>query len=254
MMAALSLLTTVAAQTPATRPAITAEITNLGEFRGTRLGGLGLSMTLRLNGDIADPHGIRQVHITECRDNLGTDLSQPEFPIPSFISAEGGRLSRVLNVSQAPRRAEKISVLKGEALVCVGGKTETLTFDRLKSRMGTKLSNPLLIQTGLEVYVGRVSMVPATMPFTMPATFARQLERYGVRISQLPGVGISEVRLLDADGSVKYRTSSMTGTKQGLVFSLNRQTITDAVTLQIDVYTGAELRTVPFELRDIELP
>ena len=128
-----------------------------------------------------------------------------------------------------------------------------MNFEKLKSRAGTKLSDPLLAQAGLEVSVGRIPIEPPKFLAAMKPP-PQLLERNGVLVSDVKGAGISEVRLLDAEGKVKFHTSRALRTKNGLVFNLNGQSITDSTTLQIDVYTGAEPSVGEFELKDIRLP
>jgi len=186
-------------------------------------------------------HRVPTIRVSEAVDDLGDTLSLREA---SASRDSAGNTRLYIWLSPTPRRATRISRLTGEAIFWFGGTTQTVTIDNIRSRLGKPLENTLLSQAGLTVTAAEQPLIPATPNLkTLAVTFAGNQ------------AGIDGVRILDADGKVLARevsTSIQLGGGQMRV--VRRMPLTDAMSLQLDVWSGAEALRVPIDLRDVVLP
>lgn len=243
--------------------------------------GSGLTVTIRLDGpEMKNATHYGKVKITEATDDAGTNLQAQgntrfmgsgSDHFQPFRVWEGAMMSFGKPVPAAPasthdvelsvglpaRAAKKIAVLRGELQILGGaGQAKTVLVKNPQAMAGKVLTDPVLKQAGVTVKVldskaVAVSGAPADFPVMGNLGDGPGV---AVQISGNPNA-IGSIDVVDANGqSVGAGSGSMTMDNVMTKTIQLSKPLTAAMTLKLDVSVGQKAITVPFELKDIDLP
>jgi hypothetical protein len=246
---------------PTTKPSI--DVVAISERRGATLAAQpdsaerapGLSVYLRVAG-VDRPASYGEVVVTKATDDAATNLSPPpraageqktqEFTsvkqvtgAPDAEAAPGAFVARV-DLGSPARAAKRIAVLKGELRLTLGGDDKTLTLPGVLSLRGKTVEHPDLTRAGITVQVGAPGRLGG--------------DELPVMVS---GDGAQSVQVGVVDAGGNSITGSGSGSRsagsESWTWHLSRPLQpTDALTITLPA--GQKFVTVPFELKDIELP
>ena len=152
-----------------------------------------------------------------------------------------------LSLAPSSRKAAKISQLKGSLQVLAGGEKKTATVKKLKSLIGKQVEDPNLKAAGLEIKIldpekqkgGFFSGGPNSLPMEIKGNLN----------------ALQEFEILDASGEdvSSGHMSSGSDNKKTYIYDLD-QPLDDTIVVKVELMVGLETITVPFDLKDIELP
>ena len=204
--------------------------------------------------------------IIEAVDDAGTDIKKPaemgstlppslreklksqknEFDKVQhfFTKDKAGDTARVeLKLGTPARKATKISKVKGEVQLQCGGDRKVVKVSKLLSLNGKTIEDPQFKAAGL---VAKITANKQT----------NELEvEYSGNLDALAEMGFDEPSIVNAKGE-RASNGNSGGTfdgKTNMTYNLSMP-LDDSLVLQIPVITGQKIVTVPFELKDIELP
>lgn len=238
----------------------------------------GLTVRIRLDGpEVKNATKYGKVKITEATDDAGTNLrargktsfmgpEMDEFEPFRFQSGTvmhfGNTASVVpastrdveLSVGLPARSAKKIVVLRGELQVLAGvGQAKTVPVKNPQAMAGKALTDPVLKQAGVTVKV--LDAKAAAGAYGMPADMPVMGNNAPSVTVQISGNAIEWVNVVDASGE-KVSSGSCSTTKDNVkteTIELS-QPLNATMTLELGVSVGQKAITVPFELKDIDLP
>jgi hypothetical protein len=148
-----------------------------------------------------------------------------------------------LELSLPARKATKIARIKGTVDVTCG-ETKIVKVEKLTSLTGKKVEDPVLKAAGLELEIlGPIEDVENSFAVEYGGNLEARVDDH------------SEPEIADKDGkSVLQGTDAVTfGGKHKRQYAL-KQKLDDTLVLQCRVITNQKTVTVPFELKDVELP
>lgn len=196
--------------------------------------------------------------VTEATDDTGADLKPAPGPVgddgttefPPVRRQTGAQTYEELPGFYAPaklklpaRQARKLASLKGEIRVLAGGgdKPQTITVPNVKSLGGKTASHPDLSRAGVTLQVAEPS----------------QIDDRGLSV-MISGRTPRDVSfsVIDADGKRISRGGSGDGSGGGARYwriDLERP-LRDSDSLTVSLPIGQKQVTVPFALKDVELP
>jgi hypothetical protein len=148
-----------------------------------------------------------------------------------------------LELSLPARKATKIAHIKGTVdVIC--GDTQIVKVANLPSLTGKKVEDPLLKAAGLELEIlGPVEDVENSFAIEYGGNLEARVDDH------------NEPEIVDKDGkSVLQGADAVTfGGKHKRQYAL-KQKLDDTLVLQCRVITNQKTLTIPFELKDVELP
>ncbi len=226
----------------------------------------GLTVTLHASGAMADSAvGYGKLTLTKGRDNLGDPLriappSPTDFPAPSgangmvniqrqpagFGPASAG-FDVPLHLTDVPRRAMQIAVLRGSFLVIAGGKLRTVGINLMKSR-GHEIKSPVLAKAGLQIRL--LKTVPAGT--FMPG----RADRWVILAIKGQSAALRKVKVVNASGgdiSARFTTSSEHKGVHIKSYKVRRP-FKAGDKVELIVATGQKTIEVPFDFHNIKLP
>lgn len=235
----------------------------------------GIILRLRAEGgEIQSSMRAENIRIIEALDDTGQKLRNAaeatgiadgsawggDFLMPDWASAAAAetsagqakearrRIDVQIRLTPPSRKATKLARVKGEFEVRAGGSGRSVTFRNLASSLGRTLSDPVLRDGKLEVTLldpsqekgGDDSRAKNTLTLKIKGNLRRQS---------------GKVELLDSQGRdvTRGKTSTSTAGTTTLTYDLNRP-LDNRMVLKISFLVGQKPLTVPFDLRDIELP
>lgn len=249
--------------------------------QGVRMGpSTGLTVTIRLDGpEVKNATQYGKVKITTATDDAGTNLQaqgnnsfmglgsdqfQPfrqtgtmmDFGKPA-PAAPASNHDVELSVGLPARSAKKIAVLRGELQVLAGtGQAKAVLVKNPQTMAGKALTDPVLKQAGVTVKVldkkaAAANGMPADMPMMGNMGNGPSVS---VEISGNPNA-IESMDVVDAGGqSVANGSFDMTTDNVMTKTIQLSKPLSPAMTLKLGVSVGQKAITVPFELKDIDLP
>jgi hypothetical protein len=218
----------------------------------------GLIVFLRVDG-LDQPARLANIVLTEAKDDAGTDLlKQNGAGGDNKIITELPNVTRPLhdkvvedvpkafyaqvNLRMSARQAQRIASLKGEVRVSVGGgeKPAVVTVPAVKALGGKKVEHPDLARAGLTLQVAEQGP-------------QEQLELALMISGEVPRD--SDVSVVGADGkSVSTGCSGSSGKNAIQQLMKLQRPLNDTDRLRITLPLGQKKVTIPFDLKDIELP
>lgn len=263
-------------QTPAAAPTAGEQVTiapiSISETRSKNLVGeesgfgdrSGIELVIRVQGDsLKGATSFGKLKVADAKDDTGTDLKVKERPMfgndDDFKPIQSGMLGMLqkkgekgfrvkLDLGVAARKAMKISLVKGEFQVLAGGKEATVTAKSLPGMKGKTITDPKLKEAGVEITVVDPKKAGG-MFFGGSGPNSLALKMTGTLTA------IQEVEVLDKAGksATSGHMSSGSDNEQTVSYDL-KQPLDDTMTLQIKLLIGQKAVTVPFEVKDVELP
>ncbi|HYO09519.1 MAG TPA: hypothetical protein VER17_11150 [Tepidisphaeraceae bacterium] len=140
-----------------------------------------------------------------------------------------------------PRGATRIARLRGSFQVLGGGEEKVIAIDKLKSRAGRPVDDPVLSAAGLKL---EITQPDPGRPAEVGLHFSGHLDALG-----------EDVQFADAQGKdVKTRHVGVTGAEgRTATYNLGRE-LDDPVVVRVPVLVGQRVETVPFDVKDVQLP
>jgi len=231
--------------------------------------GSGIELTLHIDG--ADVKGARKfgkLKVTKAVDDAGTDLSKATEDTPRRDSDRFEEVREIQTFGMddakpkptgfdieltlptvSARGAKTIKQVSGSVQVLVGGEKKVVQVKQLKKSIGKAVEDPALKALGVTFTLvdpskaGAGAMIFGDKDKSMTAEISGNSD------------AIAEVSIVDASGE-KLNQGSMwndAGTKRIVTYDLEK-TLSDDMTLQIEVWPGQKTLTVPIELKDVKLP
>lgn len=228
----------------------------------------GLVLTLYASGPMARVAvSFGKVKVAVARDNRGDVLrlapaSTGDFPMPTPGSRMhkiqrqpagfGGHAPRGFDVplalTQPPRRAQRIAVLRGSFRVIAGGKLHSITL-KPQLLIGKRVNSPLLAKAGLHIKI--LKSMPAGI-FLFGGSGGQSL------ILSISGhkAALEKVKVLSASGKSICTGDISNGQKKGAKISAYQLThpLRAGDKLVLAVATGQKAIKVPFAFRNLTLP
>lgn len=229
-----------------------------------------LKLTLYVEGDkVNDATSYGKIEFDEVADDAGGDLKPKKkkgmFSFggggDEFTSLRNGQMGMrqekgedgfrmELKIAASSRKATKISRLKGQFQVLAGGEKKTVAVKKVKSHIGKKIEDPALKAAGLEVrIVDPKKKQGGAFDFGMGGGDSLPIEFKGdLNVLQ-------EVEIVDAAGKSVTSGYMSTGSDDKKTYSYDlKKPLDDKMTVKIELMVGLKTITVPFDLKDIELP
>jgi hypothetical protein len=150
------------------------------------------------------------------------------------------------------RRATAITTISGTIAVIVGGEKKIVEVKPLKANLGKTLDDPALKAVGVNVEIVNPSK-PAKPKSGL--SFGPDTSK-GVTLILSGNLDeIASISILDASGK-KLNNGSMwhdSGGTRTINYGLEKP-LADSTVMQIEVWPGQKIITVPVELKDLKLP
>jgi hypothetical protein len=218
----------------------------------------GLSIGFEMEGPaIKEMVKYGNLKVAEAKDDKGADLikkpqrpgdtfnssDQPEMRVVQDYEQKQGKVSFQVSLKKTARTATKVSA-KGSIDALVGGTKGEAEFAKVKALEGTQLKNADLEGLKLKVTVAK----PAKSFFGKP-------EQMVVLEFDGDDASIIDYSLVDAAGK-KVNVFPFTTMKEKVkvvTFNFDKAVPPDTK-LKINYVKGAKRVTVPFEVKDVELP
>lgn len=204
---------------------------------------------LKVTGLTFKPARAGGFKFTEIKDDAGTDLMKltQEFPpttngmINIYNSAPDNSFTLTMNLGKSPRKASKLTSVKGELTVTGGGETKEVTVAGFAAN-GKVIENDDFKKIGI------------TVTTSVPADANGQWVIFEVTG---PSEAITEMQLLAADG--KAQPSSFTrqppdAGKTGEKLFLAGGKIDGTMSAKIKYVVGQQKAVLPIDLKEIALP
>ncbi|MBP7936584.1 MAG: hypothetical protein KA354_18235 [Phycisphaerae bacterium] len=180
------------------------------------------------------------------------DASLPDWASPgvSGIQAKEPRKSIDVQIrlTSPSRKATKLARVKGEFDIRIGGSGKSASFRNLPASLGKTLNDPVLKDASVAI-----TLVEPKEEDGQDAGAANNVLTLRVRgnLKQQSG----KVELLDNRGNdvVRSKTSMSMGGTTTLTYDLKKP-LDNTMVLKVSFLVGQKPTTVPFDLRDIELP
>jgi hypothetical protein len=230
--------------------------TNRIEPDSSSSGGPGLTVTLRVEG-LDQPARSGRVVVTEAKDDTGADL-KPELrsggageptEFPPATRRTGANTVEELPAFYArvplklpARQARKLASLKGEIRLVTGGgdKPKPIKIPGINTLYGKTVDHPDLARAGVTVQVAEHSEIE---PLVLSVMISGRVPRD------------ASVSVIDADGkSITAGGSGSVGDGAAYWQTHLKRPLRDSDALTVSVPVGQKPVTVPFELKDVELP
>lgn len=192
--------------------------------------------TLKVREEVADTPGFVEEKQEHKREINAFELKALREKGAKFVPLE-------LELTLPARKATKISRIKGSVdVVC--GETQLVKIGKLTGLTGKKAEDPVLKAAGLELEIlGPIE----DENNSLAVEYSGNLE---ARVDEL-----FEPEIVDKDGKSALQSSDGVtfGGKNKRQYAL-KQKLDDTLVLQCRVITNQKTVTVPFELKDVELP
>ncbi len=218
-----------------------------------------LKLLVHVEGDgINDAASFGNVQISEATDNAKGNMKPKKKFVSSsgrndFKSIRSGMLGMLqvkdeegfrihLELEPSLRKATKISRLKGTFQVLAGGEKKTVKVTKLTGLLGESLDDPILAEAGLKVRL-------------LKPKSSDRAKTLSVEVKGDQSVLSGTPKLLDDRGKSASDSRWSGGSDKLQTYHLGlRKSLDDAMTLEINLVIGQKTLTVPFDLRNIELP
>lgn len=214
----------------------------------------GVEVELRIQGDaVKGATAWGKLKFTEAKDDTGADLTPKDSlnfgdSFSKLMEPFGQDKPKVresfevtLNLAQPARKAMKIASLKGEFQVLAGGTEKTVNVAKLKSMVGKALEHADLKAAGLEIKVAEIKKEGAMEVVALSVKGDLK--------------AIKEGSIVDAAGKpLSMGHFTMTMNEVTTIGYHCEKAVDDAAALKLTLIIGQKTVTVPFALKDLDLP
>ena len=224
----------------------------------------GLNIKLRISGeDVKGATAYGRLKIAEAVDDVGTNLKPTERGFGGFSNAfqsihrfnmsmpgeekkqeEPKHFDLDVQLQPPPRKATRLKSLKGEVQVQAGGEKQTVTLTKIPSLYGQQVQDPALKAAGLTVTVVDPK---AGQSFVSGDSITIQVKGNSDVIQNADITNAAGDRISHGHFSTGFNNEKTIG------YDLT-QPLDDEVTMKLNLLVNQKTVTVPFELKDVELP
>lgn len=228
-----------------------------------------LEIRLHMSGPLVrEAHQAGQIRLEEATDDLGDALQ-----LKGFIDNTMDSTGRWISVTPAigaqpttrpdegpyqlqfvlgspPRKASRITHLKGDFQVVVGGAPKDVVVPHVMKTMGKEIDDEAVSSAGLSITPSEPAGLPHAKFYVRPGTH-HMLGLEVVGNTKL----LQDAALVDASGkTVSDPPLRFTGVGEMIYFLDGTKDLDESMSLRVTVIVGQKQVTVPFDFKDVALP